>query len=100
MLIPDLVELCRAVGLPAMRIESAHELAPGLDRALAQRGPLLCEVRLNPNETLSPKVAALPQPDGSMLSMPLEDMSPLLPLAELEENMIVPLLDASRRARG
>ena len=100
MFIPDLVELCRAVGLPAMRIESAHELAAGLDRALGQRGPLLCEVRLNPNETLSPKVAALPQPDGSMLSMPLEDMSPLLPLAELEGNMSIPLLDASRRARG
>jgi acetolactate synthase-1/2/3 large subunit len=34
-----------------------------------------------------------------MLSMPLEDMSPLLSLQELEAEMIVPLLPQSRAAR-
>jgi len=41
----------------------------------------------------------LPQPDGSMLSMPLEDMSPLLPLAQLQAEMLVPLSEASLKAR-
>jgi acetolactate synthase-1/2/3 large subunit len=44
---------------------------------------------------LAPKVAALPQADGSMLSMPLEDMSPLLSREELRANMLIPLLPAS-----
>lgn len=97
---PDFVELCRAFGLPAMCIERPQDLAAGLERALAQAGPFVCEVRLVANETLSPKVAAIPQADGSMLSMPLEDMSPLLPLETLQAEMVVPLLPASAAARS
>jgi acetolactate synthase-1/2/3 large subunit len=59
----------------------------------------LLDVRLIPNEALAPKVAALPQPDGSMLSMPLEDMSPLLPLEVLRTEMIAGLSEQSLAAR-
>jgi len=85
--LPDLLALAKAIGIPAMRIERAEDLAAGLLRAVAQRGPFLCDVILSANETLAPKVAAVPQPDGSMLSMPLEDMTPLLPLEVLEREM-------------
>jgi acetolactate synthase-1/2/3 large subunit len=85
--LPDLVGLADALGIPAMRIDKAENLAAGLARATAERGPFLCDVMLSPNETLAPKVAAVPQPDGSMLSMPLEDMTPLLPLEVLEREM-------------
>lgn len=97
--IPDLVDVCTAIGLPAMRIEAPGELAAGLNHALAQSGPFLCDVRLGPNETLAPKVAAIPRPDGSIVSMPLEDMSPLLPLTQLQAEMLVPLAPASLTAR-
>jgi acetolactate synthase-1/2/3 large subunit len=56
-------------------------------------------MRLKPNETLAPKVAALPQANGSMLSMPLEDMSPLLPLETMAEEMLIPLSAASLAAQ-
>jgi len=52
-------------------------------------------VMLKPNEALYPKVTAIPQADGSMLSMPLEDMSPLLPLDVLKKEMVIPLAEAS-----
>jgi acetolactate synthase-1/2/3 large subunit len=97
--IPDFVAVCAALGLPAMRIDQAGDLAAGLRHAQAQPGPFVCEVRLGANETLAPKVAAIPRPDGSIVSMPLEDMSPLLPLEELRAQMIVPMLDASISAR-
>ena len=84
---PDLVQLAGALGIPAMRIETVESLADGLARALAHGGPFLCDVVLSSSETLAPKVAAVPQPDGSMLSMPLEDMSPLLPLEVLAQEM-------------
>ena len=61
--------------------------------------PLIVDVKLEPNEVLTPKVAAIPQSDGSMLSMPLEDMSPLLSLETLQKEMIVGLSDASLKAR-
>jgi acetolactate synthase I/II/III large subunit len=99
LLFPDLVKLCESIGLPAMRIESAQDLASGLDYAMTQSGTFICEVCLQTNEVLSPKVAALPQTDGSMLSMPLEDMSPLLPLAVLEQEMRFPLIPVSVKAK-
>mgnify|MGYP000671926564 FL=1 len=60
--------------------------------------PVIIDVRLQKNEVLLPKVAALPQKDGSIFSMPLEDMTPLLPLKELESEMIINLLDISKKA--
>jgi len=94
--IPDFVEIGRAIGLTASRISNSAELSSGLADALAQSGPSICEIRLQSDEALSPKVAAIPQPDGSILSMPLEDMSPLLPLEQLQAEMIVDLDERSR----
>jgi len=97
---PDLGTVAAAFGLPVLRITDAEHLASGLREAMAHPGPLICDVQLVSDETLWPKAAALPQPDGSMLSMPLEDMSPLLPLDVLKSEMLVDLANASLSARG
>ena len=99
--IPDFVALAKTLGWDAFRIEDAADLNSGIQRALAHRGgPLLVDVRLVTDEALFPKSAALPQADGSMISMPLEDMSPLLPRDEFRANMIVPLDPASESVPG
>lgn len=98
LMLPDLERVAATYGLPFLRIISAGDL-PELADAMRNLGPRLIEVMLTPDETLRPKVAALPQADGSMLSMPLEDMSPLLPLKQLEAEMRVPLLPVSQVAR-
>lgn len=92
---PDFVEVARAFGIEAFRIEDASQLVDGVRFALSKRGPLLVDVQLMRNEALWPKSAALPQADGTMRSMPLEDMSPLLPRDEFRANMLVPLDPAS-----
>jgi acetolactate synthase-1/2/3 large subunit len=99
LVLPDLERIAAAYGLAFLRIEDASELVTGLGYALSQHGPLLVDVRLVSDESLAPKVSALPQPDGSMLSMPLEDMTPLLSLAQLQHEMSVPLAPASVKAR-
>jgi len=96
---PDLEEVARAYQLPFKRIHDAAELAQGLNEAIAQLCPMIVEVMLLSNEALSPKVAAIPQADGSMTSMPLEDMSPLLPLEVLEAEMDGRLSPVSRQVR-
>lgn len=98
--LPDICRIAEAIGIGSMRIDKAEDLAAGLADALNCRGPLIVDIVTAKDEPLWPKVAALPQPDGSMISMPLEDMSPLLTYEELEANMLVPLLPASRLARG
>ena len=48
-----------------------------LPEVLSAPGPVLCAVETDPNETVSPRVKAIPQPDGSMKSGALEAMWPL-----------------------
>jgi acetolactate synthase-1/2/3 large subunit len=98
LLLPDLEKIAATYNLPFHRIHDTREL-PALAELLATPGLRLIDVRLVPDEALTPKVAALPQADGSMLSMPLEDMSPLLPLEILQKEMQMSLLPASLKAR-
>ena len=41
----------------------------------------------------------MPQPDGTIISMPLEDMSPLLALEELKAEMLVGIDPNSEKVR-
>jgi acetolactate synthase-1/2/3 large subunit len=92
---PDLLELAQVFGIEAFQIRDVKELASGVKFALNHSGPLIVDVHIKTDEALWPKSAAIPQLDGSMRSMPLEDMSPLLTRKEFIENMHVPLDPAS-----
>lgn len=96
---PDIGSIAKAMGLPLIRIAHPQLLHAGLKQAMHAHGPMVCIVNLATDETLQPKVAALPQQDGSIVSMPLEDMLPLLPLARLKEEMLGPLSESSHKAR-
>ncbi len=97
---PDLKKVALAYEIEFLRIENPSSLPELLKIALQKDGPLIVDVRLRENETLSPKVTAIPQADGSLTSMPLEDMSPLLSIEDLQAEMLLPLLEASYTARG
>lgn len=85
--IPDLAAVAGAFGLEARRIGLGGDLQGAIRDALARGAPALLDVQLVPNESLAPKVSAIPRPDGSIISMPLEDMTPLLPLEVLEREL-------------
>ena len=93
LLIPDFIKLAECLNIPCHRITDINQLSEDLfDNTLK-----ILDVVLEEDETLTPKVAAIPQPDGSIISMPLEDMSPLLPRYVLRREMIVPLHAASEK---
>jgi acetolactate synthase-1/2/3 large subunit len=94
--IPDFVEVARGMGLVAEDINNIDELKNSFG---STGGPRLLNVHLMRDEVLSPKVAAIPQPDGSIISMPLEDMSPLLTLDQLKAEMLVGIDPISEKAR-
>ena len=83
---PDVVKIARAYGLPAYRIESA-DFVNTIDEILAQEGPVLCDVMLDPEQTFEPKISSKQLPDGRIVSAPLEDMYPFLDRQELLENL-------------
>jgi acetolactate synthase-1/2/3 large subunit len=93
--LPNLERIAAVYDLPYLRIDDARNIDEALSEALALPRPCLIDVRLIANETLAPKSSAIPQADGSMMSMPLEDMSPLLPLEQLRAEMLIPLTPQS-----
>jgi acetolactate synthase-1/2/3 large subunit len=95
--LPDVLEVAKAFGIPAIRINNMSELTEKIRYTLEQPGPFICDVQLVPNEVLYPRVTSFVQPDGSMMSMPLEDMYPLLDREELRQNMLIPLEPASEK---
>ena len=97
--IPDLAGLARSFGLNAVTVSDRTELVAALAKPHTS-GPILINALLSPDEILAPKVSAMPQADGSIISMPLEDMSPLLSLTQLEAEMIVGLDQCSRMNRN
>lgn len=96
--IPDLTAIARTFGIESFRGDCLSDLTDFV-LGLEFSTPKLLDFRLVSDEALSPKVSALPQPDGSILSMPLEDMSPLLPFDVMQKEMLIPLLPQSKAAR-
>lgn len=76
--VPDVAEVAKAYGLPVFRVENNQEMDKLLPEILNTVGPCLCTVKTSPEETVSPRVKAFPQPDGSMKSGTLEEMWPKL----------------------
>ncbi len=97
--LPDLQKIADVYNLPFMRISSPNSIDVELKKAMSLPRPCIIDVQLVRDEDLTPKSTARQQPDGTLVSMPLEDMTPLLPLSVLEEEMIIPLLDVSRHVR-
>ena len=74
--VPDVTKVAAAYDLPTFRVRDNQELERVLPQVLNTGGPCLCAVMTSPEETVSPRVKAIPQPDGSMKSGTLENMWP------------------------
>ncbi len=95
--IPSFSRVAEAMGLAAIEVRSRNELRSGIAEALSMKGSVICEIHTTRYEALLPKAMAVPQADGSMLSMPIEDMTPLLPRDVLRKEMLVSLTAESEK---
>ncbi len=87
--LPDYRKIASAYGLQAATIEDQSDLRAGVRQVLRSEGPVVCTVRVRPEEIRAPRVTSTQRPDGSFVSKPLEDLWPLLDRKEFAENMIV-----------
>jgi acetolactate synthase-1/2/3 large subunit len=90
--IPDIRKVARAYGLGAAAILNQRDLRDQVRRVLSTPGPVICDVRVIPDEARAPRVTSIQRPDGSFVSKPLEDLWPFLKRDEFAQNMIVPPL--------
>jgi acetolactate synthase-1/2/3 large subunit len=93
--LPDTVAVATAFGIAATRIDSHARMREHIREVLAQPGPAVCEVLIDPDLVVSPRARSVVRPDGSIVSAPLEDLWPPLDREEFRSNMIIPPLEIS-----
>ena len=88
---PDPGKLADLFGFSYGCCPANETLKEDMEEAMRLSLPALIEVRVSPLQKTEPKVASRKLPDGTMISVPLEDMAPFLDREELKKNVEVPL---------
>jgi acetolactate synthase-1/2/3 large subunit len=91
--LPDLRKVVMAYGLPIMQIKGQSNLNEKVREVLNTPGPVVCELWTPPEEPRAPSLVSMQQPDGSMVSKPLEDLWPFMDRQEFLSNMIIPPIE-------
>lgn len=71
-------QVAAAFDIPFMSVDSLSAIPKVIEEFLDVPGPGICEVVCGTDQFWAPKLGARTLPDGTMVSPPLEDMSPFL----------------------
>lgn len=75
---PDMERIASAYGLPFVRLTQEKGLAGELKKVVESDGPAICEIVMDPEQTLFPKSASFMDENGKMSSAPLDKMAPFM----------------------
>ena len=87
---PDMEKLAAAYGYPYVKACHNSQLPEAVKKTLSMEGPVICEIFVTTDQNFEPKSSAKRLPDGTLVSPPLEDLSPFLSEEEMDANMIIP----------
>ncbi|MBI5191903.1 MAG: thiamine pyrophosphate-binding protein [Nitrospirae bacterium] len=90
--LPDTCRIASAYGLKTVRILNQNNLVHEVSKILDMDGPVVCDVMIDTDMQMAPRLSSSARPDGAMVSKPLEDLWPFLDRDEFAANMIIPLL--------
>jgi acetolactate synthase-1/2/3 large subunit len=82
----DMKKIASAYGIKYISAARLDDLDFALDELFKYKGPVIFEVMTPQNQILIPRVTSKKLEDGSMVSMPYDDMFPFLPRDEYERN--------------
>lgn len=86
---PNLEKIAWAYDLKYVCIPNTESLPDKLREVLDYDGPVVCEVMCIPDQPIVPAVESRIREDGTLVSCPLEDMSPFLPRDEFFAEMVI-----------
>jgi len=95
--LPKFDLLMPAFGYKYYNLFDIEEFDNTLEEFLSCPDPAVLEVFMNPEQDFIPKVKGVVKEDGSIFAPPIEEMSPLLSLAEVEQNMLVEISEKSKQ---
>jgi acetolactate synthase I/II/III large subunit len=85
---PDFSALAQAFKFKSFQIRTWDDFDKYIPEIQAYGGPLICEVFMHPQQAFVPKLSLAIQKDGTLISPPLEDLSPFISRDELKTNML------------
>lgn len=86
--VPDFVAVAKAYGLQTKKIDNHKKLNKKIEEVLSVKGPIICDVWVPQNASITPKLIAR-RVGQKYIQSPIEDMYPFLPREEFLKNMIV-----------
>ncbi len=86
---PDICKIAKGYGIKSIKIKNEKNLPSVLKEILHLSGPVICEIMMDPSQTLYPKLSSERKPDGRLISKPLEDMYPFLDRELFRKTMII-----------
>ena len=88
---PSLAKVGKVYGLPTFEIKGPANLKQQIKKILESKGPAICEIQIDKDQEIIPRIVFSVKPDGKWEAKPLEDMYPFLERGELKKNMLIPL---------
>ena len=85
---PALKKIAKAYGLNYMKIAKLTDLDAKIEQLKEAKGAIICEIIMPAEQLLIPRVASRKLDNGSMVSMPYDDMFPFLPREEYLKNCL------------
>lgn len=86
--LPDVKAIAESYNIEIQRIENHISLREQVRKVIEGDGPIICEVLVDPNQEIVPRLGFDRQADGTGVPRPLEDMYPYLKRDEFIANMV------------
>ncbi|WP_109486753.1 thiamine pyrophosphate-binding protein [Occallatibacter savannae] len=91
--LPDVCKVAEAYGIASCEIRDHEGLREKVKQVLESPGPMVCAVNVSADQVTAPRATSMIRGDGTIVSLPMEDMAPRLPREEFRAQMIVPPLE-------
>lgn len=93
---PNFEKVAAAFDIPYLAIRTWADFEVVIPQVQASEKAVLCEVFMDPEQYFYPKLGLAANADGTIVSPPLEDLSPFLPRKTLEDAMLIGLHPKSK----
>ena len=93
---PDFSRIADAFKIKYYSIKTWKDFEIVVPKVQSEKKPVICDVFMDPEQFFYPKLSLAVKKDGSIVSPPLEDLSPLLSRDVLKHEMIIGLHPKSK----
>jgi acetolactate synthase-1/2/3 large subunit len=81
---PNFEKIATAFEIPYFRLRNWEDFDHGFKEILNRKGPSIVEIYMDPVQGFFPRLMTSASPNGALISPPLEDLSPLISIEDLE----------------